>query len=123
MTILIQSISAFLLDPEFIKTEQQLITMFDCDFYNTMNDIEFPIKDMHVNINVNQNNHAIYINIKGEHDDMNQNYLDANDYTLDGNESVSHADTNLQHINAVTTDGTISTPQYMNENAGDQFGQ
>lgn len=74
MTILIPSISAFLLDPQFIDTQQQLITMFDCDFYNTMNDMEFPINDMHVNINVNKGKSAIYINIKGTHDDMNQKY-------------------------------------------------
>ena len=74
MTILIPSISAFLLDPMFIETKQQLITMFDCDFYNNMNDTEFHVNDMHVNINVNKMNYAIYITITSDHDDMNQKY-------------------------------------------------
>lgn len=74
MTILIPSISAFLLDPMFIETKQQLITMFDCDFYNNMNDMEFPVNDMHVSINVNKMNYAIYITITSKDDDMNQKY-------------------------------------------------
>lgn len=74
MSILIQSISAFLLDPMFINTQQQLITMFDCEFYNNMNNIKFPVSDMNVDINVNQNNHAIYITITSEHDKNNQKY-------------------------------------------------
>jgi len=74
MSILIQSISAFLLDPLFINTQQQLITMFDCEFYNNMNNIKFPVSDMNVDINVNQNNHAIYITITSEHDENNQKY-------------------------------------------------
>jgi hypothetical protein len=74
LSILIPTISAFLLDPQFIDTQQQLITMFDCDFYNNMYDMEFPINDMHVDINVNNSNHAIYITITGEQDDMNRKY-------------------------------------------------
>jgi len=74
MSILIQSISAFLLDPLFIETEQQLITIFDCEFYNNMVDIDFPVNDMHVTINVNMKKHAIYITITGKDDDVNKKY-------------------------------------------------
>jgi hypothetical protein len=58
----------------FIEMEQQLITMFDCEFYNTMIDMDFPVNDMHVNIHVNQKNHAIYITITSEDDVVNETY-------------------------------------------------
>lgn len=62
-TILLLSIYGYQLESPNIETEQQLITIFNCTFYNTINNLDFYINELYINISVNQKKRAIYIKI------------------------------------------------------------
>ena len=73
LSFLLPFVSTYTLTPLSIDMEQELITIFDCNFYNNIIDMNFIVNDIHTNINVNQKNYAIYVTITSNNS-MNKKY-------------------------------------------------
>jgi hypothetical protein len=73
LSFLLPFVSTYTLTPLSIDMEQELITIFDCNFYNNIIEMDFIVNDIHTNITVNQKNYAIYVTITSNNS-MNKKY-------------------------------------------------
>ena len=63
LTILIPCISAYMFDPHFIEIEKRIMNMFDCEYYNNIDIMDFYSLDYHASIIVNKAKSTIHFTI------------------------------------------------------------